>query len=43
VCFAIFYLNLDDTTHVQLTYSLTLPTLTEPAGNTLLPATWMTP
>jgi hypothetical protein len=43
VCFAIFYLNLDDTAHVQLTYSLTLPTLTDPAGNTLLPATWMTP
>jgi hypothetical protein len=39
-CFAILYLMSNDTTHVRIAYSLTLPVLTEPAGNLLLPATW---
>ena len=43
VCFAIFYLNIADPSHVQLAYSLTLPSLTDPAGNLMLPATWTTP
>jgi hypothetical protein len=43
VCFAIFYLSEGDTSHVQLAYSLTLPTLDDPAGNVLLPATWTRP
>jgi hypothetical protein len=43
VCFGIFYLKKNDTTHVELTYSLTLPSLTDPAGNTTLQATWTTP
>ncbi len=43
VCFGIFYLGLDDTSHVQLAYSLTLPSLTDPAGDLTLPANWTTP
>jgi hypothetical protein len=43
VCFAIFYLIANDTAHVKLAYSLTLPSLTEPAGNLTLAATWTTP
>jgi len=38
-CFGIFYLFLDDQP-VLLTYSLTLPDLTDPAGETQLDATW---
>ncbi len=43
VCFAIIHLRSEDTTHVQLAWSLTLPFLTEPAGDTVLPATWTKP
>lgn len=43
VCFAIFYLSEGDSTHVQLAYSLTLPTLDDPAGNAILPASWTLP
>jgi hypothetical protein len=43
LCFAIFYLEAADPTHVKLAYSLTLPSLTEPAGNLTLVANWTTP
>jgi hypothetical protein len=43
VCFGIFYLEAGDPSHVLLTYSLTLPSLTDPAGQLTLPATWTTP
>jgi len=42
-CFGIFYLTLDDPTHVQLAWSLTLPSLIDPAGNARLNATWSAP
>jgi hypothetical protein len=38
-CFGIFYL-FDDGPDVLLTYALTLPDLSDPAGNLALPATW---
>ena len=43
VCFAIIYLRSEDTTHVQLAYSLTLPNLTEPDEKVRLAATWTLP
>ena len=42
-CFGIFYLRTSDPSHVQVAYSLTLPDLTDPAGNMVLPATWTLP
>jgi hypothetical protein len=42
-CFGIVYLRQDDLAHVQVAWSLTLPLLTDPAGNAVLPATWTTP
>ncbi|MAQ15684.1 MAG: hypothetical protein CMN30_12930 [Sandaracinus sp.] len=39
-CFGIFYLYLDDPTRVDLTYSLSLPDLSDPAGHSMLAATW---
>jgi hypothetical protein len=43
VCFGIFYLRLNDPDHVQLAWSLTLPSLVDPAGDVTLPATWKAP
>ena len=40
ICFGIFYLYLDDPNRVDLTYSLSLPDLSDPAGHTMLSATW---
>ena len=42
LCFAIFYL-FQPGDPVLLTYSLTLPDLSDPAGSTQLDATWTTP
>jgi hypothetical protein len=43
VCFGIIYLRTKDPSHVEVAYSLTLPDLTDPAMNSLLPATWSLP
>jgi hypothetical protein len=43
VCFGIIYLRTSDPSHVQVAYSLTLPDLTDPAGNAVLAATWTLP
>lgn len=40
ICFAIFYLYLDDPDRVDLTYSLSLPSLFDPVGRTRMTATW---
>jgi hypothetical protein len=42
ICFAIIYL-FEPGDPILVTYSLTLPTLTDPAGNTKLDATWSAP
>lgn len=43
LCFVIVYLWADDPEHALLTYSLTLPELSDPAGYALLSATWTAP
>jgi hypothetical protein len=43
LCFGIFYLRNDDPDHVQLAWSLTLPSLVDPAGRMTSPATWKVP
>ncbi len=42
-CFAIFYMFPDRPSQVDLTYSLTLPDLSDPAGYTSFDATWTAP
>lgn len=42
-CFGIFYMTIGTDDRVALTYSLTLPDLTDPAGYTTFAATWGVP
>lgn len=42
-CFGIFYLTRGSPSSVLLTYSITVPDLSDPAGALVVPATWTTP